>query len=285
MMISHAQSSLNEKDLKNLIALSNIQRSYYTGDCNYEKYISKIDSLRTPTLNHISDVLKAKCQKDISLLDAQFLSRPNDDELLLWHAMRKIQSNKSSLQTRSTTDSILAVEALSEKIDNRLLLYRYYYSVYGDFAVIFEGVDLSTYNFILDNLGLLNKTEKAIVFLILFNAIAHGELELNRLNENKNAFLESCEKLPKFNSKPYYHYKYFNYDDFQGVNWWKSNSFNETQISFLYNILIFHYVATFELKNIVEAEEIYFNSILHEPRFFKYTSSKNELQTLYKKSK
>ena len=52
-----------------------------------------------------------------------------------------------------------------------------------------------------------------------------------------------------------------------------------------YSTLIAQFSASAELQDKKRMREIYFNSILHEPKYFKFTESKDELQSFYDKSK
>ena len=45
------------------------------------------------------------------------------------------------------------------------------------------------------------------------------------------------------------------------------------------------YFATLEIKGKQEAQVIYFNSILYEPKYFVYSGFKKDLQKLFDKSK
>ena len=103
--------------------------------------------------------------------------------------------------------------------------------------------------------------------------------------KNNKKILDFCDKLPRFNGKNYYYYKDFDYDDFEWIGYDKNESYNERHIGGLYSTLIAQFSATAELKDKKAAQEIYFNSILHEPKYFKYTQSMKDLQALYNKSK
>ncbi len=281
--ISNGQVKLEKKDLDNLIAISEAysQNPNATG----EKFFKTIDSLRTPTLNKISDALIAVGKGDKTILDNRFISRPTDDELYLWYVIREIHYNRVNKNKVPRPDIDVANEILSKKIDSRWLLDNYYYRIHGGIATLFNNADLSTYNFNLNSLGFKNETEKAIFFLNMMDALVGERFKVFQKMKNNSKILEFCNKLPHFNGKEYYYYKNFDYDDFEWISYDKTESYNKRNIGSLYNTLIAHSSATAELKSTHEGQEIYFNSILYEPKYFKYSEAKSYLQSLYNKSK
>jgi hypothetical protein len=82
-----------------------------------------------------------------------------------------------------------------------------------------------------------------------------------------------------------FHYKNFNYEDFDWIGYDKTESYNEIHIGGLYNTLLYHFIATAEFRNKKSAQEIYLSSILYEPKYFKYAQSKDDLQSLFDNSK
>ena len=85
--VNYSQVKLDTKDLKNLIAISEI----YSKNTNArgEQFAKSIDSLRTPKLNHICDALIEVGKGEETILTNKYLSRPSNEELVLWYVIRK----------------------------------------------------------------------------------------------------------------------------------------------------------------------------------------------------
>jgi hypothetical protein len=281
--ITKAQIKLEQKDLNNLIAISEL----YSGSTNArgDRFAKSIDSLRTPKLSHIADALIAVGKGSKSILETRFLARPNDEELILWYVIREIHYNIVNEKLTSRPNIVVANEVLSKKIDSRWLVDNYYYRLHGGIASLFNNADLSDYNFNIDSLGFNNETEKAIFFLNMMSALVGGRFKVLQMMKNNKKILDFCEKLPKFNGKEYFYYESFDYEDFDWIGYDKTESYNAIHIGGLYSILIAQFTATAELRKKQEVQQLYFNSILHEPKYFKFSQNKDDLQSLYDKSK
>jgi hypothetical protein len=278
-----AQVKLDTKELTNLIAISELysRNTNATGD----KFAKTIDSLRTPALNRIADALIIVGKANKTILQTRFLARPSDDELIFWYIIREIHYNRTNENKKPRPDIDVANEILSKKIDSRWLLDNYYYRIHGGIASLFNEADLSAYNFNLDSLGFTTETEKAIFFLNMIDALVGGRFKVLQMMKNNNKILEFCDKLPKFNGRQYYYYERFDYPDFDWIGYDKTESYNERHIGGLYSTLIAQFSAAAQVSDKKAAQEIYFSSILHEPKYFKYAQASNDLQALYDKSK
>lgn len=281
--VTQAQLKLDQKDLNNLIAISELY-SHNTNETG-DEFAKSIDLLRTPKLNHIADALIAIGKGDKTILENRFLARPSDEELVLWYVIREIHYNRTNEKHTPRPDIVVANEILSQKIDNRWLLDNYYYRIHGGIASLFNDADLSKYNFNLDSLGFKDETEKAIFFLNMMDALVGSRFKVLQMMKNNKKILDFCDKLPKFNGKEYFYYKNFDYDDFDWIGYDKTESYNERHIGGLYSTLIAQFSAIAELRDKKDAQKIYFNSIMHEQKYFKFTQSKDDLQSLYDKSK
>src|SRR5258708_18454052 len=276
--LAQAQVKLTQQDLTNLISISEL----YSNNVGAQKSIKPIDSLRTPKLNHIIDALAATSKGDKTILETRFLSRPDNDELMLWYVIREIHyNNQNKSKTKSSKE--VATEILAKKIDSRWLLDNYYYRIHGGIATLFNEADLSTVNISIDSLGFKDATEKGIFFLSMVDALIGGRLKVLQMLKNNQKILEFTKKLPKFNSKEYYYYKNFDFEDFDWIGYDKTESYNGVHIGNLYHTLIAQFNATAALGSKNETRELYFNSILREPKYFKYTKLKDDLQALFDK--
>jgi hypothetical protein len=250
------------------------------------KFSKEIDALRTPALNNIADALMNYSRdKGKSILETRFLTRPSDNDLVLWYIISQIHRNHSSDIKNPRQDIDIANEILSKKIDSRWLLHNYYYQFRAQLMYLFNEEDLSRYDFNLDSLGFNNETEKAIFFLNIMEALTLGRFRVLHVMKNYKRVLEFSNKLPKFNGKEYYHYKGFDYDDFEWMDSDSLQSYNKRHIGEYYSILLIQLIAVGELRSKKAAREIYQNSILSEPRYFKFTENQDDLQKLYEDSK
>nr|WP_288807897.1 hypothetical protein [uncultured Sphingobacterium sp.] len=115
------------------------------------------------------------------------------------------------------------------------------------------------------------------------DALVGPRFKVLLMMKNNKKILEFCGKLPRFNGKEYFYFKNFDYADFDWIGYDKTVAYNEWHISSFYSTLIAQFSASAELKDKKRMQEIYFNSILHEPKYFKFTKSKDELQSFYDK--
>ena len=251
-----------------------------TGD-DFKKSVEK---LRTPNLNHIIDALIAVGKGDKKLLTKEFLSKPSKQELKYWYVLREIHYNNQSEDSEPRPNKQIAKETLEKDIDERWLLDNYYYRIHGGIAKMFNDNDLSKYNFNLDDYGLENKTEKAILLLSISNSLTQ-RFRVLQMVKNYDKLLEFANKLPTFNGKSYYEYTSFDFEDFEWIGYDKIESYKERNLGNLYLALNAHFSALAEKDKSEELRNLYFNSILFIPDYFKYSGElENDLQELYNQS-
>lgn len=269
---------LEPQDLSNLVKMGEA----YASDQNArgEEFMQSIEALRTPALDHMADVFISIAKSDSTLLEPTVINRPSNEELKYWYVIREIHYQKGG--DKSNTQ--IAEEVLAQEIDERWLVDNYYYRVQSGFAFLFNGADLSNYNLSLDDYGLKNDTEKAIVFLNIMDALIVRFRVLNQMG-NPDGLLAFASKLPKVNAKPYFKFVNFDFDDFDFIGHKKLESYKETKMSSYYAALISHFMATVDKKKQDAAQAIYFNSILSKKEYFKYSADKKTLKTYYKQSK
>ncbi len=112
-----------------------------------------------------------------------------------------------------------------------------------------------------------------------------GRFKVLQMLKNNDGIIEFSEKMPQINGKKYYYYVNLDFEDFNWIGFEETKSYSEVNFDNLYAAVIAHFSATTQLKSKQESQEIYFNSILHEPKYFKYSNAKKELQMLFDKSK
>ncbi len=274
-----SQVALNELDLNHLIAISELYSK--NPNAKGKDFHFKMDSLRTPLLNPIADALIACGKGDASILENRFWKRPSDEILKYWYVIRSIHYNQSE-KTKTTKSNLeIAKEVLADTtLDKRWLVDNYYYRIRNGLAMYFNSADLKKHDFKLNDLGLQDKTEKAICFFAIVEGCAQRFKVLSMM-KNYKQLLEYAAKMPKINGNPYYYYQDFDYEDFKWIGYDKVENYNESQIGSFYGTLMSHTVAANEIKGAKAKQEIYFNSILFEPKYFKYSPIPDVLQAGY----
>lgn len=277
------QVKLSSNDLNNLVAIAQIysQNPNVSGD----ESVRSINNLRTPRLNNLADVLITAGKGDADILDSRFLKRPSDDELYLWFVLREIHYNRVSTTRPARPDYVVASEVLAKTIDSRLLLDNYYYRIHGGIASLFNTADLSKIDLKVDEYGFRDETEKAIFFFNMIDSMVGGRFKVLLMMRNHQKISEFGRKLPKFNGKDYFYYKNFAYPDFDWIGYEKTESYNERHIGNLYVVLFAQSQAMAEIGDKRTAERITINSILNEPKYFKFSELKDLLQKRYDSAK
>jgi hypothetical protein len=271
------------QDFDNLVKLGEV----YSKNVNAtgEEFRNSVEKLRTTNLDHIIDAMIAVGQGDKKLLTNEFLSRPNELELKYWYVIREIHYNNVSKEKEPRPNDIVAKEVLESTIDERWLLDNYYYRIRGGIAKIFNDADLSEYNFNINDYGLKNQTEKAMLYFALTDAMTQRFKVLQML-KNYDKLLEFAKKLPTINDKPYYEYVDFDFDDFDWAGYDKTESYKERHIGNVFQSVNAYFSAYTEKKETEKMREIYFNSILFIPKYFKYSGAmENDLKEIYNQSK
>jgi hypothetical protein len=274
-----SQVALSDLDLNHLIAIS----EFYSKNPNAtgKDFHAKMDSLQTPKLKPITDALIAIGKGDASILENRFWKRPSDEILRYWYVIRNIHYNEPEKTKIPKSNLEIAKEVLADTtLDKRWLLDNYYYRIRSGLAMYFNSADLKKHDFNLNDLGLQDKTEKAICFFAIIEGCAQRFKVLSMMKNNKK-LLEFAAKMPKINGNAYYYYQDFDYEDFKWVGYDKVENYNERQLGSFYSTLMTHTVAVNEINGRKAKDEIYFNSILFEPKYFKYSPMSTVLQDGY----
>lgn len=276
-----AQIKLSPADLNNLAALGQLYS--YHNMATGAQFAKSADSLRTPVLNHVIDALLATGRQDSSILQKQFMARPDHDELMLWYVIREIHYNRVDTARKKLPPLEVAKNTLSQKINEYWLLDNYYYRINNGLAMLFNTADLSGHNFDLNDMGFNDDTEKGIFFFNMMSSLANGRFRVLRYLKKPEKIITMAHKLPYLNGKPYFYYTNLAFPDFQWTGYDKEESYKQRCVGDLIATLTIQFITLSEAKNTEEARQLYFNSILHQPEYFKYSASKNDLQQLYEK--
>lgn len=278
-----AQLKLDKKDLKNLIAMGEIYS--LNPNARGEEFAKSMDSLRTPKLNNIVDTSIEIGKAEKTILDSKFLSRPSNDELIMWYVIREIHYNRVSKTKKPRDVKDVAADVLSRKIDERWLLDNYYYRIRGAIATLFNESDLSAVNINIETLGFKNKTEKAIFFFNIVDGLIGSRFKVLMTLKKNDKIVEFIKKLPKFNNKDYYYYQDFDFEDFDFIGYEITESYKKRDINNLYDTLIGHFIASSYIDGKKSGEVVYYNSILYQPKYFEFSVAKKDLETIYERSK
>jgi hypothetical protein len=280
---ANAQAKLSDQDFNNLLALADL----YSHDnmCSGVDFVQTANSLRTPVLNHIVDVLITMGKADSALLEKGILARPEHDELVLWYVIREVHYNRIDSAQNKPSASEVAKKVLSENIDERWLVHNYYYFQHGGFGMYFNKADLSRVNINVDSLGLKDKTERGIFFLNMIDALIRGRFLVLSHLKKYDLLMSFSRKMPQFNGKPYFYYTDLDFPDFNWSGFKSTDTYKQSHIGDLIGTLAAHFAAMANTYEKGEARELYFNSILHRPEFFKYSTQSEKLQKIYDRAK
>ena len=250
-----AQLKLAESDFKNLIALSELYS--HNTMCNRPEFKRSADSLRTPVLNPIIDFLIATGKADTSLMGTHFLSRPPYEEMVLLYTIKQVHYNRIDTAKKKPSDNDIANSTLAKNTDERWLLHTYYSFLGSGISMLFNTADLSNLNINTNDLGLKDETETGIFFLSITDYLV-----------------------------PYYYFSDLEFPDFDWsgyVN--EKGTYKEVHIGAFIGTIAAHFAALANSGDKAAARNLYFNSILHRPEFFKYSIEKEMLQKTYDEAK
>lgn len=279
---TYSQINISDSDLDKLIQIG----EYYSKNVmlTQDSAIEDLEKLRTEKLSQIVNVLQIQSNKSLDILSEKYLTKPSHDDLVMWYVIREIHYNLTDKENKPRTSIIVAKETLERKIDERWLLDNYYFRLYGAVATIFNNTDLSSYNIQLDNYKLESNTEKAILYLNLIDALCTRFKVLQMLRKN-DKLVEFASRMPKFNGNEYFYYTDFEYEDFEWIGHRKTEMFNDRHIGLLYDIILAHINAEADINGKKGAKEMYQNSIMIKPQYFKFSKAKSELKKIYERSK
>ncbi|MEL1244456.1 hypothetical protein AAEO56_09305 [Flavobacterium sp. DGU11] len=277
-----AQVKLSDSDFKNLVAISEIRsKDYMANGKDYDKSLKK---LRTPKLSHILDVLMLLDGNDKALLNPEHLTRPDNEELQLWYVLNEIGNNLQEDNKNPRPNIDVAKETLAKQIDERWLVDNYYNELDRGLSMLFNEKDLSAINLDIDSYRLKNQTEKVIFFLNITKPFIQRFQVLNHV-KNPDKLMEFAARMPQFNGKGYYAFTNFDFEDFEYPYDDGMASYTMTGLQQYYHSLMCHFMATAEKGMSAVTREIYYNSILSVPKYFKYSGVETDLTEIYNDAK
>ncbi|MBE9584511.1 hypothetical protein IM792_08640 [Mucilaginibacter sp. JRF] len=276
-----AQTDLSKKDFDNLVALAQLHSK--NNMARGEAFKKSADSLRTPVLDGVIETLITLGRGDTTVLQQRVLKRPSNDELKLWYVLRDVHYNNIDKNKVKSAEEV-ARETLKANINEKWLVDNYYRNLAGGLATMFNEADISKRNIDVNQLGLKDDTEKSIAFLDIADALLRGRLRVLSHLKNVERLNMYISHIPTFNGKPYYYFTpvIFNPAEWEGYT--KEVPFDTQRIGGLLEILLIHLNTKMNAENADIAKDIYWNSMLSKPEYFKHSNQSKVLQDVYDKS-
>lgn len=275
-----AMSQLTDTEFGRLVELGEL----YSRNQNFydTTFAEQAEEIRIEKFGHITDVLITLSQKDSSILSNSLLKRPSNEELKYWYVIRDIHYNLVDTDNapRKTVD--VARESLIKEVDEKWMLYSYYYQIHSGLSFAFNEVDFSKLDITIERYDLKNDVEKGIFYLNVMQSFLTRFRVLNMLG-NAEAILEFAAKMPKVNGESYYNYTNFDFEDFKidfaGEG---KESFLKRELGAVYAGIFSHFIALVDQGKMDQARRLYSNSILSKKAYFKYSADKKDLKKIWK---
>lgn len=257
--------------INQIVELSKIYNNYHNilsleNDSVFQKY-------NDVKFSKILTFLKESLKDNNKIADNRFLTKPDSTTLKLFHTMILVNYGSNT-----SDDKIIANRYLNSEISQYEQLQVYYRSLFTSIINKNKGFDYSNKNWNLEALGLIDRKEKAVFYLVFIDKL--GSQIIHYLNAHKGPNWIGINKyvslLPKIDGKNYYEYQNFLFDDFKISIYKKTREFKKYYLSKLYDILVGHALMLEENKAEVKNIQSYFsNSLLSKKEYYKYCDNRN----------
>jgi len=277
----------SQKSDEKLIELGKAYMDYMFMTEPSKKDLKELKSGLTDDLRVTANFIEQTITTKNALLTKDYLTLPSEADLLNIYIVRELDANmrkEDGVDSKSLIDSLRKAKvARHELIDN------YYGTLFMAVGNKNKPFDLSNVNLELDQYGLLNETEKGILYL---RCMAHcGTVIWGYMNvvkpPNTTKVKEHIALYPKINGKDYFTYidLYFPDFDMVVVEDKPAMSYKGYYIGKLYEVLISHLICLSENKDDANSLKILLlTSILKEEKLYKYTPYQADLEAIYKKN-
>lgn len=277
LLLLHARSSAQ-------IVLTDSQKSLLIDICSQQSTPETLRNTRNTIpidglFSSFIDQLLVSTDKPEKVMDSRFLNRPSHADLVFWYVVREFHYNGLKQDAENEELSAILDRILLDTISEYWLLDNYYYRISDRVAQHFNKADLSNWNFQLDSMGFIDQTEKAIFFFAITNACGERLSVMAFTGQGKP--MDVIQRFPKFNDKPYYYFTDFSYPDFNWIGFEKTESYNTRHLGKFYTLLLNHYGFLIKNNKPDEAEELFKNSLLSQPEFFKYSGDEQLMMEFY----
>lgn len=220
------------------------------------------------------------------LLGKDYLSRPTDETLKQVYIIRAINYN---LRDENPVPHQQLIDSLGNKqISAYELVDCYYDLLFTAVGNKNQPFNLAKTDIKLNDYNLKDDTEKGIVFLEamrLCGVVIWGYMNVVKPPNTQKAY-EFIKKYPKFNGRPYYQYNDLYFTDFEmvidsdkGMQSYKSYYLDKYYETLLSHLIVLNREGASEK----EVNDLLLGSILKETNLYKYSSSKETLEQIFKK--
>lgn len=270
-----------------LIDLGKTYRQFMFRNSPPESILISLDKYDNTELSFVADFIQETVKPKSNILSDKYLTRPTDKDLRLAFIVQHINFN---IRKEKPVDNNQLIEMLLKKdLSTFELVDNYYSMVFAAYGNKVDPYDLSKTDFLLNNYGLKDDTEKGIFFLESMRL--NGLLIFGYMNivkpPNYAEALEYIGRYPKYNGSPYYQFLDLNFPDFK-INIeseTKQQSYKEYYIDKYYETLLSHLNCLRETGDKDKIYDLVLGSILKEEIYFKYSKREKDIKKLLTKYK
>lgn len=281
---SFGQTSENKK----LIELGKAYKDFMFMNNPPKEFIKTVQTNVPENLKVTTNFIAQTITTDNDLLTKPYLTLPNDESLKFINIIICISEN---LREENSLDNDVLIDSLQKVvIPKNELVDNYYSTLFAAVGNKNKPFNFSKVDFKLNEYNLTNETEKGIFFLQCMSSCGMeiwGYMNIVKPANTKKAF-ENIKKYPKFNGLKYYQYNDFSFQDFEMVIVTDKGkqSYKSYYLDKYYNVLIYHLIClNKEGAKEDEINNLLLGSILKERNLYKYSNSKEILESLFKEQK
>lgn len=272
-MANHTLSQKLDKDC--IIELSGFYGKNVMSSKPDKKELKSIGQDFPAKFEFISDFIKETTLPNNDLLTDRFLVLPDSFSLKVVYIIDALYQNSSKKVVYE--ESVLIDSLLKADIDRKELIDEYYSTIFTSFSNKNKPFDLSKVDFDLEKLVPNDYIGQAILFLRTMEECGkhiRGYMGFGGEDGIKNAY-DLILKYPKFNSKEYYKFSSFDFDDFEFeiYNDRGPESYLTNYLGKYYSVLYNHLICIMEItKDRDKGLELWNNSILSNSDFYQYAN-------------
>ena len=269
-----------------LIEMGRAYKDYmFAGEAD-KKFLKSFNKQFPKSLKTEANFIRESITTDNDLLNEEFLQLPEESTLKNIYIIRELNL---LLREESDVSPAELVDSLEKSDIPRYEMVNNYYSM------LFTGIgnknkpfDFSGVNFQLNELGLVDETEKGIFFLRCINLCAiniWGYMNVVKPPNTAKAF-EYIKKYPSINGKPYYRFTDLYFNDFEMVinKDDGKESYKAYYLNKYFELLLSHLIVLDrEGGSQEEIRDLLLTSIMKDESLYKYTEYKKTLESIFQK--
>jgi uncharacterized protein YfkK (UPF0435 family) len=270
--------------IQSIVALAKIYHQFHDTTDITDHDIKKLSEFENTPLKYPVLFIKEICTANNSVLEPEFLSRP--DSASLRHIYAAVKVNHNMFSDSPKDNALVAREILSSEFAFYEAVMIYYNAVFTSVINKNKDLDMSKYNFMLNKLGLDDDTQKGVFFLQFAQRMGSQAIAFVRYGENPNyeKAYDHLNRMAKINSLPYYKFLGFYFPDISIIINRRKQSYKKYAINNYYQLLLAHHSCLKKLgKSDKEKQDLLMSSILSKKNYYKYSSNKDVLHSLFRK--